>query len=247
MAQTSKTGAAGTGRPAIQETAAESKRLAGGNRLSQAERAYAEIKRRILDNEMPAGYQALEQELAEALDMSRTPVREALIRLAKEGMVEVRPRHGMRVLPVSADDMREIYQILTSLEATAAELAAARGLSEAELANLRGAVAEMDAALAADDLRAWAGADERFHLLLVAYAGNERLRALVGGFWEQAHRVRMATLRLRPPPAESNQDHAAVVAAIARGDPAGAGRIHREHRIRAGEMLVDLIRAHGIE
>ena len=247
MAQTSKTGAAGTGRPAIQETAAESKRLAGGNRLSQAERAYAEIKRRILDNEMPAGHQALEQELAEALDMSRTPVREALIRLAKEGLVEVRPRHGMRVLPISAEDMREIYQILTSLEATAAELTAARGLSDGELHNLQRAVAEMDEALAAGDLRAWAVADERFHLLLVDYAGNERLRALVGSFWEQAHRVRMATLRLRPPPKDSNKDHAAVVDAIARRDPGDAVRIHREHRSRAGQMLVDLVKTHGIE
>ena len=52
----------------------------------------------------------LEKELADSLDMSRTPVREALIRLSNEGMVEVRPRHGMRVLPVSAADMIEIYQ-----------------------------------------------------------------------------------------------------------------------------------------
>ncbi len=244
-----KTGAAGTERPGGRETApeAEGGRRAASHRLSQAERAYAEIKRCILDDEMPAGYQALEQELAEALGMSRTPVREALVRLANEGLVEIRPRHGMRVLPISADDMREIYQILTSLEGTAAELTADHGLSDAELRNLQGAVAEMDQALAAKDLRAWAVADERFHLLLVAYAGNERLRALVGSFWEQAHRVRMATLRLRPPPVDSNKDHAAVVDAIARRDAESAGRIHREHRSRAGQMLVDLINAHGIE
>ena len=74
--------------------------------------AYDKIRRRILDNIWPPGYRALEQEAALALGMSRTPVREALIRLQNEGLVELVPRHGMRVLPVSADDMRETARFL---------------------------------------------------------------------------------------------------------------------------------------
>ena len=69
-----------------------------------SEVAYNELRRRILENEMPAGFQATEQEVAELLNMSRTPTREALVRLSNEGLVQIRPRHGMRVLPVSADD-----------------------------------------------------------------------------------------------------------------------------------------------
>ena len=195
---------------------------------------------------MAAGFQALEQELAQMLDMSRTPVREALIRLAEEGMVEVRPRHGMRVLPVSADDMREIYEILTSLESTAAELVAARGVSDAELAELKRAVAEMDAALARDDLRHWAQADEKFHMLLVKYSGNARLLSFVNSFWEQTHRVRLVTLRLRPKPVNSNKDHAAVVDAIAQGDREAARRLHHRHRVKSGKMLVALLKEHGL-
>ena len=65
--------------------------------------------------------------------MSRTPVREALVRLAREGLVEVRSRHGMCVLPVSADDMRDIYQVLTALESTAVELVARRRPDAKEL------------------------------------------------------------------------------------------------------------------
>lgn len=217
-----------------------------GNRLLNADRAYAEVKRRILDNEMPAGYQVLEQELAEMLDMSRTPVREAMIRLAEEGMVEIRPRHGLRVLPLSASDMQEIYHILIALEATAAQLVAERGLSGEELGKLRAAVSDMDRALASDDLRRWAAADERFHMLLVDYCGNARLRALVGTFWDQSHRARMATLRLRPKPVDSNKDHAAVVEAITRGDAEAAREIHRQHRIRAGQILVALLKEHGL-
>lgn len=218
----------------------------GGQRLSQSERAYQDLKRRILDNEMPAGFQALEQELAELLGMSRTPVREALIRLADEGMVEIRPRHGMRVLPISVADMREIYEILTGLESTAAEIVASRGLSEQDLAALREAVGDMDSALARDDLIGWASADERFHNLLVEYSGNERLRTWVNTCRDQAHRARMATLRLRPKPVASNEDHAAVVAAIEQRDGEAARRIHHQHRVRAGAMLVDLLELHGI-
>jgi DNA-binding GntR family transcriptional regulator len=89
-------------------------------RVFSADRAYTEVRRRIIENEMPAGSVVLEQDLAQELGMSRTPVREAMIHLAKEGLVEVRPRHGFRVLPISAKDMVDIYEILTALESTAA-------------------------------------------------------------------------------------------------------------------------------
>ena len=213
---------------------------AGEERLSLT--AYNEIRRRILDNEMPAGTMMLETELASLLEMSRTPVREALIRLANEGMVEVRPRHGMRVLPVSADDMEEIYEILTALEASAAAKIAEHGLSPEELQALRAAVNDMDKTLEADDLQAWARADERFHATLLDACRNRRLRELVYQFWDQTYRVRMLTLRLRPRPVASNRDHLALVEAIERRDPEEAARIHRQHRIRAGKMLVELLR-----
>lgn len=216
-------------------------------RLSQTKRAYAEIKRRILDNELPPGTQALEQEVAELLGMSRTPVREALIRLVQEGMVEVRPRHGMRVLPLSIDDLREIYDILTGLEATAAETIARRGLSTAELAALEQALADMETALARDDLHGWAAGDARFHRLLVEFSRNRRLQAMVETVRDQSHRARMATLQLRPKPLASNAEHAVVVAAIRRRDAEAAYRLHREHRLRASQLLITLLQQHGLD
>src|SRR5512144_1097223 len=145
------------------------------NGRSLAESAYQKMRRRILDNVWSPGFRALEQTLALELGMSRTPVREALIRLAKEGLVEVIPRHGMTVLPVSADDMRNIYEMLTALEAMAAELAVRRGPSAMELTALETATRDMARALKANDLEAWAAADERFHQRLVALCGNRLL------------------------------------------------------------------------
>ncbi len=215
-------------------------------RITFAERAYREIKSRILENELPAGSIMLEQELAALLRMSRTPVREALIRLAREGMIDIRPRHGMRVLPVSADDMREIYQILTALEAEAAAQIARDGADRRNLEELKAAVAEMDEALALDDLDAWAKADDHFHRVILATCGNERLRAIIEQFMDQSHRVRKLTLRLRPKPTSSNDDHRALVDAIERRDAEAAWRIHHAHRLRNGQMLVELLERHGL-
>ena len=217
-----------------------------GGRESFAERAYRELKRRILDNRLTVGTQYMEQEVAELLSMSRTPTREALIRLANEGLVEIRPRHGMRIKPISLRDMREIYEVITALEASAAALAARDGLTADQIDALHRAVADMDRALQHDDLESWAEADERFHRLLVEYSDNERLIALVRTFVDQSHRVRMLTLRLRPRPSTSNQDHRAVIEAIARGDADAARRLHRTHREKSGRMLIELLQTQGL-
>lgn len=215
-------------------------------KVPYSEVAYLQLRDRILDNEMPAGFQATEQEVASILGMSRTPTREAMLRLESEGLIELRPRHGMRVRAVSADDMREIYQVLTGLEAMAAAAVAERGLAGKDMAQLERAVADMDAALEVDDLDAWMEADARFHGLLVAFSGNRRLQTVVDTFLMQAQRVRRMTVRLRPKPTKSNLAHAAVVDAIKRRDPETAWRVHMEHRGESGQMLVGLLEELGL-
>jgi DNA-binding GntR family transcriptional regulator len=214
-------------------------RLPGGTAgLSLVDAAYMQIRRRILDNAWPPGHRALEQEVAQALGMSRTPVREALMRLQNEGLVEVIPRHGMRVLPVSPADMREIYQILTALECMAAELLASRKPADKDLKPLVDATRAMDKALKAEDLDAWAAADERFHAHLVDLAGNRQLQATVLNYWDRAHRARMFTLRLRPKPVNSTKEHMQMVERLRAGDATGAAAVTRAHRERANRELV---------
>jgi DNA-binding GntR family transcriptional regulator len=208
--------------------------------------AYATIRQRILDNAWPPGTQVLEQALALELGMSRTPVREALIRLANEGLVEIVPRHGMRVLPVSPADMQEIYQILTSLEAMAAELVARRRPADGELAPLGKASRDMERALKKEDLDAWAEADERYHRQLVELCGNRRLAGIVYNYWDRAHRSRMFTLRLRPKPVDSTAEHLAVLEAIRRGDAVAARELHRKHRERGSRELLEILNRYRV-
>jgi DNA-binding GntR family transcriptional regulator len=211
------------------------------------EQAYQEIRARILDNLWSPGYQALEQEVALALGMSRTPVHEALMRLQQEGLVEVAPRRGMRVLPVSPTDMREIYEILTALECMAAEILGKRTPSSEELRPLVEATQAMEAALGRDDLDAWARADETFHQALVKLAGNKMLLDAVMGYWDRAHRARMFTLRLRPKPVNSTKEHMELVDMLAAGDGAGAALVNRAHRERASRELLAIFERYRLQ
>ena len=214
---------------------------------SLADQAHAQIRQRILDNVWPPGHRALEQEVALALGMSRTPVREAMMQLQNEGLVEVVPRHGMRVLPVSPLDMREIYEILTALEGAAVEAVARRRPDEAELAPLVQATDAMDRALQADDLDAWARADEHFHRSLVAMAGNRHLQATVMNHWDRAHRARMFSLKLRPKPVNSTREHMALVERLRAGDAEGAAKVNRQHRERAAAELLRIFEHYKLQ
>ena len=209
--------------------------------------AYRAMRAKILDNVWAPGHRALEQELALELGMSRTPVREALIRLQKEGLVEVIPRHGMNVLPVSAGDMRDIYEMLTALESTAAELAVRRRPGEAQLKPLVDASRGMGRALETGDLDAWAAADESFHRHLVALSGNRLLVDAVQNCWDRAHRARMVTLRMRPTPTHSTREHMEVVEKIRAGDARAAFEAHRAHRERGSRELLAILEQYRLK
>ncbi|WP_420548758.1 GntR family transcriptional regulator [Curvivirga sp.] len=215
-------------------------------KTSLTDKAYTELKKLILDNKITAGDQLLEAELAALLKMSRTPTREAMMRLDAEGLVEVRPRHGMKVKPVSIKDMKEIYMLLIGLESTAAWQAAQNEQSEKEIRTLGNCVTQMDEALEKEDLVAWAHADEAFHKQLVHMSGNERLIELVDRFFDQSHRVRMLTLKMRPLPVKSNADHREVLSAIVDGDADKARRLHRIHREKSGQMMIELLENLGL-
>src|SRR5688572_15511504 len=132
-------------------------------RVTLVDRAYEEIRRRVLDNEYQPAQQVLELELADALGMSRTPVREALVRLQNEGFVQLVPRHGMRVVPLSLSALRDMYEVLTALELAAVERLVRQKPDDGVLAPLDDALDAMDKALKKGDFDGWVKADERFH------------------------------------------------------------------------------------
>ena len=208
--------------------------------------AIEKLRDLIFSGQLSAGSDHLESELASRLGMSRTPVREALLRLETQGLLEVRPRKGVRITPLSRTDMQEIYDILTELESLAAANAAGRGLKEKDLKVLSKAILDMDAALVLDNREDWAAADSVFHKELVRLGGNARVQMIADMMSDQVRRARLVTLYMREAPTKSNEDHHQVVDAIRNGDIEQARNVHRKHRVDAKEMLINLLDRHHL-
>nr|WP_239113267.1 GntR family transcriptional regulator [Shimia biformata] len=215
-------------------------------RISRVDDAYARLKGEILSNRLLPGFQAPEPEFAERLGMSRTPVREALLRLEAEGLVQLVPRRGARILPVLASDMTEIYDLLGALEPHAAAELARRNPSKAELAPLIAATDDMEAALDEGNLEKWAAADDRFHRTLLELHGNRRLIGFASSLYDQAHRARMVTLRMRDKPVRSTREHRDILDLLLSGDAEGVEQLFRDHRRRAASELLNILETFGL-
>lgn len=224
--------------------------LSGGqpDQVSLVDEAYRALREAIRTNVFPPSYRATEAEIAHQLGMSRTPVHAAIIRLREEGLVEVLPRRGVLIRPVSAEDIREIYDVLIAVEGMAAALLAARPLTVLEEAAslLDSETAIMKQALENGDLMKWAEADERFHDGLTELCGNRRLARIAATVRDQSHRARLSTLHLRPVPTDSAAEHKLITDAIRRQAPGEAEAAARSHRVKARDQLVPLLIQYGI-
>lgn len=228
---------------------AKSASAAAERRPSLVDDAYAAMKEAIRESTFAPGYQASEQEIALRLGMSRTPVHEASIRLQEEGLVRIVPKRGIVICALVPDDIREIYEVIIALEASAAELLARRGPDEREAvaAELAAATDLMDEAHAVGRLQDWGKADEAFHRLLVERCGNRRIQRIIQTVNDQSHRARMLTLKLRRQLPDSVAEHRAIVAAIAAGNAAAAHAAARAHRSHARDELVPLLEDFGLK
>ncbi|MBM0228848.1 MULTISPECIES: GntR family transcriptional regulator [Micromonospora] len=163
---------------------------------SAAERAYRHLKRAILEQVYPGGSLISEGEIAEAAGVSRTPVREALLRLEAEGLVALYPKRGALIRPVSAREIADVIEARRLVELHAAERVWPR---RAELkGDLARWLTEMRQAHAAGDVTALMAADRAFHATVVEAAGNEILAELYHRLRDRQLRMGEASFRLSP-------------------------------------------------
>ena len=160
--------------------------------LSRVESVYRQLKKSILFNEFPPGYQELEPELAERLGVSRTPMREALIRLASEKLIELIPRRGMRIKPLAKADVDEMLDILVALERLVIHLLGLSSTLEQEALQ-----AELDTLLqaeAAGDVNAWIESEARLKMLIVTASGSDRLAVMIQNLRDQLTRAQKSRI-----------------------------------------------------
>lgn len=200
---------------------------------TESERVYEAITELIREKRFEAGQPLREAAIAAELEVSRTPVREALRRLASEGTVEITPNRGATLVNFSQEDIADIWSLRGLLEPHAARLAAERATPE-HLERLNALYEEMQRMLEAGDLDAITDLNNAFHAEIVEAGGSRVLRdalALV----QQKVLVRRTFGHYTPEQlVRSQQHHRDLVDAIARGNPVWAESIMRAH-IEAGQ------------
>jgi len=166
--------------------------------VSLSRQAYEALRQAIVGAEIPAGDVIHEGDWAERLGMSRTPIREALHRLAQEGLVERVPHRGTFVREASLEDLREIYQLRVVLEAIAAEDAVNR-LTEAEIDQTEEAWTALARSLEqgiVPDYETVGRLDNAFHMMIVSHSSNRRLRAFMEELNQEVLRYQLITARV---------------------------------------------------
>ena len=175
------------------------------------------VRERIALGVLGLGERVSDRDLADELQVSRTPVREALLQLASERLVVMHPQRGTFVFSPAADEVRELCELRGVLEAGAARLLAGRGGAESAAA-LAAIVRQAQAALARRDWDACEALDTSFHETLVERAGNALLAESYRGLSDRVRALRRHLPRTRDRVAKGLGEHAAIAKAIGRGD-----------------------------
>ena len=205
--------------------------------LSLVNQAYKELKRIILEYRVPLGGKLNEGELAAALGISRTPVREAINRLEKEGLVQIFPQRGAFVVRFSEKDVFELFLIRENLEGLAARLAAER-INEENLVKLESCIQGFHEPFTEKDVQRYAKEDFRFHQTIVAVSDAQRLIKMISTLYDHIRIFRLTTLGLSSRMKTSLAEHRLLIEAFQRRDSEQAEQMMRQHihHVREGVM-----------
>ena len=184
------------------------------------ERVYTIILDRLISGEMALGQRLDAYALAQDLGVSRTPVKEALNRLAVEGLIEISPRRGTRVIVPTLRDIEELYELRKMAELFAVD-AALRNATDEDLARFRMLVEGLDAYIDGDGYRDYPdylAKDHAMHVFIVSLAGNKRLTTFYGDIAIHVWLTRMGCISAGYRVADaagSRREHLAIAAAFA--------------------------------
>ena len=206
-------------------------------RITTTDRVFASLRESIVSGEFPAGSLHSIYRLADLLDVSRTPVREAVLRLADIGLVTIERNRGVRIRGVSVDDVRSVFELRLMIEVPAAAYAAAHAgddeirVLEAELDGMRAAAEE------ADEQR-FTAHDRALHHAIGAILGNPRAQQEVAALRDSIQTRGASTLHRSRGMPEILDEHVPIVEAIAARDPDAAAACMEEHLVNTATLLM---------
>jgi len=201
-------------------------KIEGYELLSQ--KVYRVLKTEIVKGSLKPGTKLLEGKIAEQMEVSRTPIREALRELAAEGFVKISPNQGVVVSNASIEDVQEVLQIRGVLEGLAARLAA-KIMNKEEIKELENYLKQMEYYTNKNDALAFSEMDAEFHELILGICGNNRLIQIRKNLSDQAHRYRIRSLSIPGRLKYSLKEHREIVEALKRKDVEQADRLSQKH------------------
>lgn len=219
--------------------------------VSPGDETYAAIRRAILEGSLRPGERIVEQQLAESLNVSRTPVREALLKLERENLV-ARMGRGMAVRTYSGDEVRDIYDLRAQIEGFAARVACDR-ISEAEITALERVEDELEVELdrsAADDadsIRSLANLNQRFHAVVVRAVRSAPLERCFAQVLQLPLLYKAYLWYDEPSRRSSASDHRRLVELLRAHDGQEAEMVWRHHIERGRDMLVEHLTAQELD
>lgn len=189
---------------------------------------YERIRDDIVALRLKPGQALSVNDLAAQFGTSRSPVREAIIRLANEGLVEIFPQSGTRVSPIRMSDVREVYFVRRAVEAALVQQLAREHAPE-QVKALRGIVSQQKECVGKDDIPGFYKLDEFFHHSIAEFAGYPGVWRLMHVQKFQMDRLRHFVLPMPSRPKKIVKEHKAIIECIANGDPEGAGEAMGHH------------------
>ncbi|MBD8607261.1 GntR family transcriptional regulator [Aeromicrobium sp. CFBP 8757] len=209
-------------------------------RTTTADRVFASLRESIVTGEFPAGSLHSIYRLADLLEVSRTPVREAVLRLADIGLVTIERNRGVRIRGVTVDDVRAVFELRLMLEVPAAALAAARA-DAPTVATISAELEHMRAHAAADDEPRFTEHDRALHQSIAGVLGNARLQAEIATLRDSIQSRGASTIRRSRGMVELAAEHAPIVEAIALRDPEAAAAHMEAHLVRTATLLMEQV------
>lgn len=202
------------------------------------------VRRWMADGTLERGRLYSVQQLSDRLQVSRSPVREALLGLSEAGLVQIVRNRGFRVVIPSGRDVAQIFALRLALEPAAAAVAARPG-GRSTAAGLGDCLDRMGDAALHDDEVLFSGIDREFHAQIMGAAGNERASQIVGALREATRSLGATTVKRSRSLSAIAAEHRPLVLAIGSGDPDAAYAAMRIHLLNTGRLLIEQAQLDG--
>jgi len=206
-------------------------------RRSLGQDVYEKLKQAIVKGDLPPDSRLIESRMANVLGISRTPVREAIHKLEREGLLRHNPSGGFFIVGLTRSDIEETFGIRSVLESYAARLAATHHKGEEELDPLEQKIHKYQQHLDQGNLKALLRINTEFHDLLYALSRSPRLIKMISDLQDQIYRFRQVLLKTEENARISNEDHNLLLKLISKRDLEGVESLVREHILR-GQGIV---------